>query len=203
MKLIGPWLSGFTRRVGITLKLLGISFEHLAFHAYEQKELIRPFSPMVKVPALVLDDGTILYDSGSIIEYLHEAVGLERALLAPAGAKRRDALQFVGIASAIYAKLGDIYDESLRPPEHRIATIVDSLCQQALAGLQMIESRAGGGWLVGGSLSQADIMAVVTFQASLVFMPDVVNATAFPRLAGLAARAMEIEAFSSTFPFKQ
>jgi len=53
MKLIGPWFSGYTRRVGVTLNLLGISFEHLPNHAYEQQELIRPFSPMVKVPALV------------------------------------------------------------------------------------------------------------------------------------------------------
>ena len=35
------------------MKLLGIPFEHLPYHAYEQKDLIRPFSPMVKVPALL------------------------------------------------------------------------------------------------------------------------------------------------------
>jgi hypothetical protein len=34
-------------------------------------------------------------------------------------------------------------------------------------------------------------------------MPDVVNPAAFPKLSQLAARAMELEAFSSTLPFKQ
>jgi len=204
MKLIGPWFSGYTRRVGVTLNLLGIPFEHLPYHAYEQQELIRPFSPMVKVPALVLDDGTILYDSGSIIEYLHEEVGPERALLAPSGLDRRDALQFIGIASAIYGKLSDIFDESLRPPEHQIASIVESLRQQALAGFQMIELRAGSGWLVGDALSQADVMVVISYQtASLAVMPDVVHPAAFPKLARLAARAMEMDEFSSTFPFRQ
>jgi glutathione S-transferase len=187
MKLIGPWFSGYTRRVGITLKLLGIPFEHLPYHAYEQQDLIRPFSPMVKVPALALDDGTVLYDSAGIIEYLHEEVGAERALLAPAGVHRRDALQFIGIASAIYGKLSDMYDESIRPPEHQIAKIVASLREQALAGFQMLESRAGNGsWQ----------------SASLAFMPDVVHPAAFPKLARLAARAMEMDAFSSTLPFK-
>jgi hypothetical protein len=33
-------------------------------------------------------------------------------------------------------------------------------------------------------------------------MPDVVNPAAFPKLARLAARAMEMDAFSSTLPFK-
>ncbi|TKC88845.1 glutathione S-transferase family protein [Trinickia terrae] len=204
MKLIGPWFSGYTRRVGITLKLLGIPFEHLPYHAYEQKELVRPFSPMGKVPALVLDDGAILYDSGSIIEYIHEAVGSERALLAPSGADRRDALQFVGIASAIYGKLSDIYDESIRPLDLQSAPIAESLRQQALAGFRMIESRAGSGWLVGDALSQADVMVVITYQiASLAVMPDVVGPGAFPKLARLEARAMEMDEFASTLPFKQ
>jgi glutathione S-transferase len=202
MKLVGPWFSGFTRRVGITLKLLGMPFEHLPYHAYDQKEQVRLFSPMGKVPALVLDDGTILYDSGSIIEYLHEQAGPERALLADKGEQRRDAQQFIGIATAIYGKLSSIYDETLRPPEHQIASIVDGLREQALAGFRMIEERAGDGWLVGGALSQADVMVVITWQsASLAIMRDVVNAEAFPKLAKLAARAMEIEAFSSTLPF--
>ena len=203
MKLIGPWFSGYTRRVGITLKLLGMPFEHLPYHAYEQKDLIHPFSPMVKVPALALDDGTVLYDSTSIIEYLHEEVGAERALLAPSGVNRRDALQFIGIASAIYGKLSDMYDESIRPPEHQIATIVESLREQALAGFQMLESRAGNGWLVGDALSQADVMVVITWQsASLAFMPDVVHPAGFPKLSRLAERAMELEAFSSTLPLR-
>ncbi|WP_109480192.1 glutathione S-transferase family protein [Paraburkholderia sp. C35] len=203
MKLIGPWFSGYTRRVGITLKLLGIPFEHLPFHAYEQQDLIRPFSPMVKVPALVLDDGDILYDSASIIDYLHEQVGPARALLAANGADRRDALQFIGIASAIYGKLSDIYDETLRPSELQIASSSESLRTQALAGFQMLESRAGDGWLVGNTLSQADVMVVITFQsASLAMMPDVIHAAAFPKLAQLAARAMEIDAFDSTLPFR-
>ena len=53
MKLVGPWLSGFTRRTGITMKLLGIPFQHLNLNAYTEKEEVRRYSPMGKVPALV------------------------------------------------------------------------------------------------------------------------------------------------------
>jgi Glutathione S-transferase, N-terminal domain len=53
MQLVGPWISGFTRRTGITMKLLGIPFEHLDLNAYTQKEEVRRYSPMGKVPALV------------------------------------------------------------------------------------------------------------------------------------------------------
>jgi glutathione S-transferase len=41
MKLVGPWISGFTRRTGITMKLLGLPFEHLDLNAYTQKEEVR------------------------------------------------------------------------------------------------------------------------------------------------------------------
>jgi glutathione S-transferase len=34
-------------------------------------------------------------------------------------------------------------------------------------------------------------------------MPDVVHPVAFPKLGRLAARAMEMDGFSSTLPFKQ
>ena len=46
MKLVGPWISGFTRRTGITMKLLGIPFEHLDLNAYTEKEAVRRYSPM-------------------------------------------------------------------------------------------------------------------------------------------------------------
>lgn len=38
------------------MKLLGIPFEHLDLNAYTNKE-VRRYSPMGKVPALVLDNG--------------------------------------------------------------------------------------------------------------------------------------------------
>jgi glutathione S-transferase len=75
MKLIGPWLSGFTRRTAITMKLLEIPFEHLNLNAYTEKEEVRRYSPMGKVPAFALDNGEILIDSASIIDVLHEMVG--------------------------------------------------------------------------------------------------------------------------------
>ncbi|WP_245253849.1 hypothetical protein [Paraburkholderia sp. LEh10] len=64
---------------------------------------------VIRLFEIAMESDTILYDSASIIEYLHEEVGAGRALLAPSGAERRDALQFVGIASAIYGKLSGLH----------------------------------------------------------------------------------------------
>ena len=70
MQLVGPWLSDYTRRVGVTLNLLKIPFGHLPYHAYKRREHVSAFSPMMRVPALRLDDGQVLIDSAAIVDYL-------------------------------------------------------------------------------------------------------------------------------------
>jgi glutathione S-transferase len=201
MKLVGPWLSGFTRRTGITMKLLGIPFEHLNLNAYVDKEEVRRYSPMGKVPALVLDNGEVLIDSAGIIDVLHEMVGPDKALFPPSGAARLRALQLVGIGLNIYPKLTGLYDESLRPQSHQLQSAFEGMAEQAIIGFKQLEAQTEGGWLVNDTLSQADIMAVVCYQgASMVVLPDHVTAQNFPRLAALAERAMQIDAFASTVP---
>jgi glutathione S-transferase len=201
MKLVGPWISGFTRRIGITMKLLGIPFEHLDLNAYTQKEKVRRYSPMGKVPALVLDDGEVLVDSPGIIDVLYEMAGPEKALIPPSGSQRLKALQLIGIGLNIYPKLTGLYDESLRPANYRLQSAIEGLAEQAIIGLKLLEGEARDGWLVNDTLSQADVMAVVCYQgASMFVLPDHVNAKNFPRLAALSERAMKIDAFASTVP---
>ena len=201
MKLVGPWLSGFTRRTGITMKLLGIPFEHLNLNAYVDKEEVRRYSPMGKVPALVLDNGEVLIDSAGIIEVLYELAGPDKALIPPSGAARRRALQLIGIGFNIYPKLTALYDESIRPENYRLQSAIEGFAEQALIGLKLLEAEAGDGWFVDDKLSQADVMAVVCYQgASMLVLPDYVSAKTFPRLAALTERAMKIDAFASTVP---
>jgi glutathione S-transferase len=201
MKLVGPWISGFTRRTGITMKLLGIPFEHLDLNAYTQKKEVRRYSPMGKVPALVLDDGEVLIDSPGIIELLYEMAGPEKALVASSGNQRLKALQLIGIGLNIYPKLTALYDESQRPANYRLQSAIEGLAEQAIIGLKLLEAEARDGWLVNDRLSQADIMAVVCYQgASMFILPDHVNAKNFLRLAALTERAMKIDAFASTVP---
>jgi glutathione S-transferase len=201
MKLVGPWLSGFTRRTGITMKLLGIPFEHLNLNAYVNKEEVRRYSPMGKVPALVLDNGEVLIDSAGIIDVLHEMAGPNKALIPPSGAARLRALQLIGIGLNIYPKLTALYDESLRPHSHQLQSAFEGLAEQAIIGLKQLEAATGDRWLVNETLSQADIMTVVCYQgASMLVLPDHVTAKNFPRLAALTERAMKIDAFASTVP---
>jgi len=64
-------------------------------NAYTDKEEVRRYSPMGKVPALVLDNGDSLIDSAGIIDVLHER-GLDpKRRLSGSGAPRLRALQLI------------------------------------------------------------------------------------------------------------
>jgi glutathione S-transferase len=110
-------------------------------------------------------------------------------------------LQLIGIGMNIYPKLSSLYDESLRPKSHQLQSVFEGLAEQAIIGLKLLEAETGDGWLVNDKFSQADIMTGICYQgASMLVLPDHVNAKNFPRLMALTERAMKIDAFASTVP---
>ena len=90
MILIGMYDSPFTRRVAIALALLGHRFEHHAWSVGADFDRIREYSPLGRVPVLVLDDGTVLTESAAILDWLEREPGGE-TLLPAGGAQRREA----------------------------------------------------------------------------------------------------------------
>ena len=93
--------SPFGRKVKLALGILGLEKEVTIEKAdpTDANDSIRQQNPLGKIPALIIEDGTVLYDSPVILEYLdHRAGGgkiipqdAERALRGadPAGAVRR------------------------------------------------------------------------------------------------------------------
>jgi glutathione S-transferase len=81
--------SPYARKCVVIAEERGLSgaMEVVAVNPMEEGAL-RKDNPLSKVPALVLDDGTALYDSTVIAEYL-DSIGKTGAALYPAGGKAR------------------------------------------------------------------------------------------------------------------
>ena len=83
MILVGRYRSPFTRRVAISMQLLGIEYEHRPHTAWSNLAEVRAVNPVGRVPALILDSGEALFDSSAILDYIDQLAGPQRALVPP------------------------------------------------------------------------------------------------------------------------
>jgi glutathione S-transferase len=203
MLLIGMFDSPFVRRVAISMKLLGIPFEHCNWSVGKDFDRIREYNPLGRVPTLVTGEGAPLMESSAILDYLDELAGPERALLPRSGADRRRALNIMAMATGAAEKgVLQVYERAFRPEEKRHQPWVDRCRLQMSASLAAIDRVVGDGggaqWLVGQRLTQADITVVCAF----TFLDDTLRVTQdevlFPSLALLAARCEAMPAFQQT-----
>jgi glutathione S-transferase len=201
MILVGRYLSPFTRRVAVSMRLLGLAYEHNPLATTTDKEAIRKLNPLARVPALILDDGEVLIDSAAILDHVDELAGPERALVPGNGADRRAVLRIVALAIGACEKTVSAYYELNRRPEDKCYMAwVEDCRQQVLDGFADIEAVAGDGWLVGGRISQADVSTVCAFDFACKVQPEIGAAERFPRLAALSRRANALPAFAETQP---
>ena len=101
MILVGQFDSLVTRRVGVVLHHYGIPFTRDTRAIFSDAAEIAKITPMIRIPALILEGGEVLIDSGAILDYLDEQVGPIRALIPPSGPARRKILQTIARAFGV------------------------------------------------------------------------------------------------------
>ncbi len=207
MLLIGMFDSPFVRRVAVTLKLLGLPFEHANWSVGKDFERIREYNPLGRVPTLVLDDGESLFESAAILDHLDEKVGAERALLPASGPERRQALNLMAMATGAAEKgVMQVYEGVFRPEGKRHQPWLDRLRLQMNASLASLDryvgERGASQWLVGRRMTQADITTACAFTFLNDTLRVAADAAMFQSLATLAARCEALKEFAETrMPF--
>ena len=199
MRLIGMLDSPYVRRTAIALRLLGIPFEHDPLSVFSTFDRFSRINPVVKAPTLVCDDGTVLMDSGLIIDYLETLAG--RALW-PAGlAERTRALRVTGLAMAACEKIVQIvYERQLRPAEKQHAPWLDRVHKQMLAALTALDAEIAAHPLAAGeaNLTQAGLSAAIVWRFMQIKLDTPVADAACPALAAHSVRCEALPAFAAT-----
>ncbi len=161
MLLVGQFDSPYVRRVAISMRVLGIAFEHAPWSIGKDQARVAELNPLGQVPTLVLDDGEVLVDSATILDYLDELAG-PRALVPDSGPARRRVLHVVAIATGLADKARLQATERLfRPAATRHEPYVQRLRTQMLAAGAYLERICAAHTervhLLGDALSQAEI----------------------------------------------
>ena len=192
-------LSPYARKVRIVLAEKQIPHEFIEISASAPGSPVPKINPLGKVPVMVVDDETVLYDSGVIAEYLDMLVpapsllpagGMERVLV-----RRWDALgQGICDAAVAIAHERNRSVEAQRSPE--------LMAKQRITvenGLAAADRDIGDReWCYGNALSLGDISLVMAMGWVTQRLPEIEWHRNLPRLAAYRARLEERASFRAT-----
>lgn len=193
MILIGQYDSPFVRRVGIALRLYGLSFEHRPWSVFGDGARVQALNPLMRVPTLVLDDGFVLTDSHMILDYLDSLV--PAPMFPRTEPARRLALKRATLATGLAEKGVSLFYE--RRLHDRVSETWDARCRSQIgAVLTALEAdrAACPGAFFGPSIGHEDVALACALRFVTEALPGVVDQAALPALAahctGLEATAV-------------
>jgi glutathione S-transferase len=201
VRLIGILLSPFVRRVAISLNILELPFEPDEVFVFGEPDSVRRHNPLVRIPVLVLDDGTNLVESGAILDEIDHMVSRERRLVPNDNPLRRRVLQTAAIALACAEKAQwAFYEGRVRPAEKIHTPWIEHNEKQVLAGFEHLNMAMAkiddGGWITGmPNISQADVTTTVAYTFAKIARPNLELAERFPQLSRFAERCETLPAF--------
>jgi len=199
MILIGQYDSPFVRRVGIALTLYGLPFEHRPWSTFGDADKLRRYNPLTRVPTLVLDDGEVLTDSHSILDYLDSLVPAERRMYPAAEPARHRALRIAFLATGLGDKAASLFYELLLH-EQKSELWVNRCRKQISSALAVLEAdragRASDYWF-DGRIGHADIAVAAVLRFISEAHPGLVPMADYPALSAHAARLEALPAFQT------
>ncbi|OUS29011.1 hypothetical protein A9Q99_10390 [Gammaproteobacteria bacterium 45_16_T64] len=105
--LISHTLCPYVQRAVIALEELGLEYKRIDIDLGNKPEWFKELSPLGKVPVLVVDDDTVLFESAVIAEYINEITEAEMLSAEPVGRARERA--WIEFASATINNIGQLY----------------------------------------------------------------------------------------------
>jgi glutathione S-transferase len=134
--------SPFARKCILAASVLGLTKELKLEQADPNNEAdtLRVQNPLGKIPALIVEDGSTLFDSRVILEYLDHRAGGGKII--PQEPKARfAALRLQALADGITdAQILLVYEGRFRPPEHHVKKWTDYQADKIKRGLTVLEA---------------------------------------------------------------
>jgi glutathione S-transferase len=199
MKLFCTLTSPYARKVRIVLAEKKVDCE-LVIESPRTSDIIAAYNPLARVPVLVLDDDTAIFDSPVIVEYLDNAAPNNKLMPQP-NRERTDVKCREALADGLLDAAVAIRIEIMRPAKEQDEAAIKRNHLAIGRSLQAMEHRLGDStWSMGTHFSLADI-AIGAALGYLDFrFPDIDWRPAQPNLTRLYNKLMQRPSFIDTAP---
>ncbi len=198
MKLYHSLTSPFVRNVLAVIDhhVLTSAVEVVSINPFEERPALQARNPLGKIPALELDDGSILFDSSVIVDYLDQlgnGSGLfEHQDISPHHIRTLYALSN-GVLDAALASVM----EMRRPKTEQSAMWMERWQENILSGVSAMADELP-------RLTEHRLMPHLSFGVTLDYLmfrlPHIDWQAKYPRLAGWAAQELETDFHKKTDP---
>ena len=200
MKLLAAPISPYSRKVRVVLAEKKIDCEMEIVDVAPADNPVNPHNPLGKVPTLILDDGTAIYDSRVIVEFLDGKSPISR--LIPEDLRDRIAVRrWEALADGVLDAGLLVRYESLRDKKEQSKGWQDKQLARMKRGMEQVSKEIGATYCHAERYSLADIAMGCCLGWLDFRKPGGVDW--FAQYAGLAkqyAKLMERPAFADTVP---
>jgi glutathione S-transferase len=201
MKLIGSLTSAYVRKVRVVLAEKKLDYVFELENVWAPETTIAAANPLGKVPCLVMEDGSSVYDSRVIAEYLDTLTPVCKLL--PANSRDRanvkvwEALADGVLDAGVLAHL----ERTWRPSEHQSKTWSERQLGKVHGGLKVMSENLGEQpFCMGIQYTLADVAVGCTLGWLALRFPDIDWRGDYPNLARLFDKLAERASFRDTAP---
>jgi glutathione S-transferase len=200
MKLIGSLTSPYVRKVRIVLAEKKIEYEFELDSPWSPGSNVPNINPLGKIPVLVLDEETTLFDSRVISEYLDNVAPNNKLMPAP-NRDRTEVKRWEALADGICDAAALTFLERKRPTERQDVDWITRQESKLIRGLEYMAEQLGEhAWCMGTHFSLADIASGCALGYLAFRFPEIDWSVKHPNLARLYDKLMQRQAFADTIP---
>lgn len=201
MKLIGSLASPYVRKVRVVFAEKKLDYGFVLENVWDADTTIAESNPLGKVPALLMDDGSVLFDSRVIVEYLDTLTPVCK-LIPPGGRERSSVKCWEALADGILDAAVTVRLEKIQRPESQQSEAwIARQMNKVQAGLQQLSADLGEKpFCTGNQYTLADVAVGCTLGWLSFRFPEIQWREDYHNLQRLFEKLSERPSFKDTLP---
>lgn len=200
MKLIGSHTSPYTRKARVVLAEKKIDYEFVLDSPWTPDTHVPDHNPLGKIPVLILDDETVIFDSRVIVDYLDNMTPNNK-LFPGTNRERIEAKRWEAVADGILDAAVAVILERKRAAKVQDKAWITRQMDKVARSLDFMAAELGEqAWCMGTHFGMADVAAGCALGYLDFRFPEYDWRVQHPNLARFAEKSLQRPSFADTLP---